>query len=191
MAGEPLAGKSLLIWHDEGFGDQIMMARLLPQLAAAELTWAVMPPLLRLFRQFCPTVSRVGEVSGRFDYWVPAMSLPARIGLTLEMLPAAPYLSALRSRPARGRVGVMGAVDPRQGTAASTSSCPGPTRRLSAPWPENSAYDLPNVRQESDSVLPAAFQQSRLDELNRRSAAGSAIEPRFGGKPEGPSLTHC
>jgi hypothetical protein len=114
--GEPLAGKSLLIWHDEGFGDQIMMARLLPQLAAAELTWAVMPPLLRLFPQLCPTVSRVGEVSGRFDYWVPAMSLPARIGLTLEMLPAAPYLSAPRARPSPGRIGVMGATDLRQGT---------------------------------------------------------------------------
>jgi tetratricopeptide (TPR) repeat protein len=116
--GEPLAGKSLLVWHDEGFGDQIMMARLLPRLAAAAegVTWALMPPLLRLFDQLCPTVSRLGEVPGRYDYWVPAMSLPARLGLTLQTLPSAPYLAAGQAASAGARIGVIGSCDPRQGT---------------------------------------------------------------------------
>ena len=113
--GEPLDGKSLLVWHDEGFGDQIMMARLLPRLAAERVSWAVMPPLLRLFSQLCPTLSRVGHLSGRFDYWVPAMSLPARVGVTLQSLPSAPYLSAA-PRPSGGRIGVIGSCDPRPGS---------------------------------------------------------------------------
>jgi len=111
--GEPLDGKSLLVWHDEGLGDQIMMARLLPRLPAELLTWAVMPPLLRLFRQLCPTLSRIGEVSGRFDYWVPVMSLPARVGLTLKTLPKAPYLVSEAEQPRRGRIGVMTAAGPK------------------------------------------------------------------------------
>jgi len=117
--GEPLAGKSLLVWHDEGFGDQIMMARLLPRLGAERVTWAVMPPLIRLFGQLCPAISRIGHIEGRFDYWVPAMSLPARLGLTLGTLPTAPYLAAEPERPSRGRIGVMASTDLRQGTPRS------------------------------------------------------------------------
>jgi hypothetical protein len=114
--GEPLQGKSLLVWHDEGFGDQIMMARLLARLQAERVTWAVMPPLLRLFSQLCPTVSRIGRIEGRFDFWVPAMSLPARLAIALEDLPPPPPLAAEPRRDVAGRIGIMGSCDARQGT---------------------------------------------------------------------------
>jgi tetratricopeptide (TPR) repeat protein len=116
--GEPLAGKSLLVWHDEGYGDQFLMARFLRRLDAAHVAWAVMPPLLRLFSQLCPTISRLGHFTGRFDYWADAMALPARLRATPQDLPKPPYITAA-PRLTGARIGVIGSGDPRAGAHRS------------------------------------------------------------------------
>lgn len=104
--GEPLAGKRLLIWREQGYGDQLMMARYLPRLADADVTYVGRPELQRLLAQmpvrFVPYVD--GDLSlGAFDYWTLPMSLPARLGP--GDIPTAPYFAG--AARARGGIGVM------------------------------------------------------------------------------------
>ncbi|CAN7365661.1 hypothetical protein LJR219_002157 [Phenylobacterium sp. LjRoot219] len=102
--GEPLAGKRLLVWQEQGFGDQLQMARFVPLLDADAVSFACLAPLSRLLGQLCPTVPRLGEIPGRFDYWVSSMSLPGRLNATLDDLPPPAPLTAAPRRV--GGVGV-------------------------------------------------------------------------------------
>lgn len=80
-----LDGKRLLVYDEQGFGDTILFARFLPQMATkvGELTLVVQPPLLRLFVQgFLGIVNHKNIVlldeiprSG-FDYALALPSLP-------------------------------------------------------------------------------------------------------------------
>lgn len=114
--GEPLDGKSILVWVEQGFGDQIMLARFANQLAAqgARATLATRPPLVDLLAQMpgvaavIPVALREAVSVPRHDYWSRYFSLPYRLGVTLENLSGAPYLSAPPDRRERwgGRRGV-------------------------------------------------------------------------------------
>jgi hypothetical protein len=113
--GEDIAGKRLLVWPEQGFGDQIQFARFAPVLKArgAQVTWLCRPPLARLF-EGCLGVQVLaahGEVSFPDpDYWVMTCSLAWRLGYGPETLPNAPYLHALEKAPPLGpglRVGLM------------------------------------------------------------------------------------
>jgi tetratricopeptide (TPR) repeat protein len=76
--GEPLAGKRLLIWPEQGFGDQILAARFIPHLEAGETTLVCLPELVRLFDGLgAMVVPSVGDISvAAHDYWTLPMSLP-------------------------------------------------------------------------------------------------------------------
>lgn len=106
--GEPLAGKRLFVWREQGYGDQIMLARFLPLLDAARVTYAGPPALQRLFEglpvDYVPVTER--WTAGPQDYWTLPFSLPLRLGCTPENLPPPPYLTA-PPRQAGGRIGVM------------------------------------------------------------------------------------
>ena len=100
--GEPVAGRSILVWVEQGYGDQIMLARFAAALAdrGAGVTLACRPPLARLFESLrgVRTVLAV-PVGGtthapRHDLWTRYFSIPGRLGTTLADLPAAPYLAA-------------------------------------------------------------------------------------------------
>ena len=103
--GEPLAGKRLLVWPEQGHGDQLQFCRYLAlvreQHRPARLTCAVSAPMLEL----------LGDLSGadqvialrdaaaalpHHDYWVPMLSLPLFCGTTLDSIPGGdtPYLHA-------------------------------------------------------------------------------------------------
>lgn len=105
--GEPLAGKSILVWPEQGFGDQIQFARFAPMLKAmgAEVTLAAPPELMALFgglgvRLIAQTPQPPpGLVT---DFWTLLLSIPARLGTTLETLPKPPYLAAPADRRDRG-----------------------------------------------------------------------------------------
>ncbi|MBF0295227.1 MAG: tetratricopeptide repeat protein [Magnetococcales bacterium] len=94
--GEDLAGKSLLVLPEQGFGDQIQFCRYLPLLSglgAARVTVACLPPLMALFSGL-EGVERVVEVDVRYpdhDYWVFLLSLPQRFATTPTGIP---YLRA-------------------------------------------------------------------------------------------------
>lgn len=105
--GEPLAGQRLLVIGEQGFGDQILMARFLPALGAAAITYAGPPELARLFSPLRVDYLRTTEAKTRpeADFWLFSMSLAARMGATLETLPGAPYLTG--HGPPRGGIGVV------------------------------------------------------------------------------------
>ena len=96
--GEDLQGRRLLVVREQGLGDQIQFARFLPELAArgAETILLCDPPLEGLMAGLSHQI--VGAAGGQAypaaDLWVLQMSLPLRLGLTLEGLSGAPYLAA-------------------------------------------------------------------------------------------------
>ncbi|THD58928.1 tetratricopeptide repeat-containing glycosyltransferase family protein [Phenylobacterium sp.] len=108
--GEPVEGRSVLVWVEQGFGDKIQMARFvnsLKALGAARVTLACNPPLAHLFTTLAGADKLITVATGQsvevqnHDCWTRYFSLPARLGVTLETLPTAPYLSAPPDRLAR------------------------------------------------------------------------------------------
>ena len=101
--GEPLAGRRLFIWPEQGFGDQILAARFIPLLEAAQVTFVCSRQLADLFAQLSATVvPRAGDISvPPHDYWSVPLSLPRWVGRT----PREPYLRA-EPRPSAGRIGI-------------------------------------------------------------------------------------
>jgi tetratricopeptide (TPR) repeat protein len=114
--GEPLAGKSLLVWREQGYGDQIMMARFLPRLGAARITYVGLPALARLFGglpvDYHATAADADYAAEPHDYWTLPLSIAGRLGIDRpDQLPAAPYLSG--APDARGaRIGVAWRGEP-------------------------------------------------------------------------------
>ncbi|HEC90044.1 MAG TPA: glycosyltransferase family 41 protein [Alphaproteobacteria bacterium] len=94
--GEDLKGKRLLLWAEQGFGDAIQFARFAALTAArgAEVVVECPKPLVRLFETLTcvAAVTEPGLDDGDFDFQAPLMSLPLTLGVTLETIPAAPYL---------------------------------------------------------------------------------------------------
>ena len=108
--GEPLAGRAILVWVEQGFGDKIQMARFAASLkarGAARVTLGCPPPLTHLFTtlagadELVTVAVRQSVQVKTHDLWTRYLSLPNRLGVTLETLPNAPYLSAPADR--RGR----------------------------------------------------------------------------------------
>src|SRR6185369_3546469 len=94
--GEPLAGKRLFIWREQGYGDQIMMARFLSRLAAASVSYAGPPALQRLFSRLPAEFIAVGAEGikvSQYDYWTLPLSLPHWLGVTPETAASPPYLT--------------------------------------------------------------------------------------------------
>ena len=126
--GEPLAGKSISVWAEQGYGDSLQFCRYLPmlkRLGAAKVTVVVQPGLRRLFERIdgvdaCIEMS--GQAVAHHDYGCAMLSLPHWMGTTLETIPASmPYLDVPRAcrtqwrgRLPHGRkIGLVWAGDPR------------------------------------------------------------------------------
>lgn len=121
--GEDLEGRRLLIWPEQGLGDEIQMARYARLLGGArEIVLACSPPLARLFGQLGVTVFPIveGAPTPRADLWVRSFSLPARLETTLETIPPAPYLRAPPG-PKTGGVGFVWRGNPEHPNDARRS----------------------------------------------------------------------
>ncbi|HEX7749310.1 MAG TPA: tetratricopeptide repeat-containing glycosyltransferase family protein [Bordetella sp.] len=97
--GEPLAGKRLVIFADDGYGDSLQFVRYVPMALArgAHVTLFVPSPLFRLLRASLPGIEVVDRLleTAAFDFQVPMRSLPGLFGTTLQTIPAStPYLLA-------------------------------------------------------------------------------------------------
>jgi ADP-heptose:LPS heptosyltransferase len=122
--GEPLAGKSVLIWVEQGFGDQIQFARFANEMkarGAAKITLACRPALARLFTTLRGVDEVMSVATGAnvavapHDYWSRYFSLPEHLRITLQNLPSAPYLSVPPGTLApvpQGRVGLAWRASP-------------------------------------------------------------------------------
>jgi hypothetical protein len=97
--GEDIAGKTILLHSEQGFGDTLQFCRYAPLVAArsARVILEVEPPLAALMR----TLSGPSQVIAKgsplppFDVHCPLMSLPLACGTVLDTVPAeTPYLKA-------------------------------------------------------------------------------------------------
>lgn len=108
--GEPLAGKTIFLHDEQGFGDALQFARFVKNVAdqGAKIFLECQPQLARLFQQL-PGVARVlprGTKVEGVDYWAPLLSVPGILGLGVEDLAAdRPYLKAVSEPKARIEAG--------------------------------------------------------------------------------------
>jgi Flp pilus assembly protein TadD len=132
--GERFDGKRLLLWPEQGLGDQIQFARFIPRVKALGGTVAVVcsAPLVELFRANCPDADEVvalGEAFAPVDLQLPIMSVPhvLKLGAALDA-ECVPYVratgemspaleAALPAQPATSarklRVGIAWAGQPK------------------------------------------------------------------------------
>jgi len=97
-----LAGKTLLLHAEQGFGDTIMMARYVRSVAkrGARIIFEVpheLAPLLTAFEDVAQVVVS-GQTLPAVDLQCPLMSLPGALGTTVETIPReVPYLAVPRA----------------------------------------------------------------------------------------------
>jgi tetratricopeptide (TPR) repeat protein len=91
--GEPLAGRTLLIYAEQGLGDMIQFSRFLP-LVAGRVVFEVPGRMIRVLSGLPHAVPAVaaGTSLPPFDLVCPLMSLPLRLGASIEA--SQPSLSA-------------------------------------------------------------------------------------------------
>ena len=140
--GEPIEGKRLLLYAEQGLGDAIQFCRYVPLAVArgAKVILQVHAPLERLMRSLAPVraglveLARLAEEPPPFDLECPLMSLPAVFGTTVETVPwTGAYLGPESTQNEHGadvvlpqthrglRVGVNWAGNPRYKADAQRS----------------------------------------------------------------------
>lgn len=111
-AGEPLAGKTILVLADQGLGDQVMFSSCLPDLlregaarTIVEVNGRMSKTIARSFPA-CEVISSRQDNSfdwvralGQIDYFIPIGDLPQRFRRRLEDFPA--HRGFLQADPAR------------------------------------------------------------------------------------------
>jgi hypothetical protein len=123
--GEPLAGRRILLWGEQGAGDGIQFARYAPlvQSAGGEVILEVLPHLERLMSWMEGGYRMVNALATgvEFDVHCPMMSLPERFGTELASIPPcarfavpADLRAKWRARPRTERmaVGLVWAANP-------------------------------------------------------------------------------
>ncbi len=101
--GEPLQGKRLLLYAEQGFGDALQFVRFVRVAArmGARVILGVYAPVAALFSMMDekPMIVRHGEAVPNCDYHAPIMSMPYILGLDEKTIPSdTPYLRADEAR---------------------------------------------------------------------------------------------
>jgi tetratricopeptide (TPR) repeat protein len=124
---EPLAGRTILLHAEQGYGDAIQFVRYAPLVAArgAKVILEVPPPLTALFSRTAGVALVIGRGATlpEFDCHCPLVGLPLAFKTRLATIPAAvPYLSAAQDRvikwqqrlppPRKRRIGIAWAGNP-------------------------------------------------------------------------------
>jgi Flp pilus assembly protein TadD len=119
--GEPLAGKTLLVWGEQGMGDLLQCCRYIPLLAervhaqGGRVVWNSFPQmgalLVRSLGSHVDDYSAGGgvETLPRFDYEIPLLSVPLVLGTLDDTLArTVPYLRADAAASASWRARLAG-----------------------------------------------------------------------------------
>lgn len=89
--GEDIRGKTILVVGEQGHGDCIQFSRFIFNLhdMGAQVKLQVTDGLIPLLNQsdIIKQTGRYTDDMGEFDYWVPIMSIPGILGITLSNLP--------------------------------------------------------------------------------------------------------
>lgn len=104
--GQDFAGKALLVYPEQGFGDAILTARFISAVRArgGRVIFECKPELRRLFHGLAG-VDRLSAPGERIDVdlAVPAMSLPGLLGVSLDTVPPSPRPRVPSAAVARAR----------------------------------------------------------------------------------------
>ncbi|MFM0487372.1 tetratricopeptide repeat protein [Paraburkholderia graminis] len=103
--GEPLAGKTLFVWGEQGHGDALQFVRFVPAIAefvkqqGGKLVYCCFSNLQALFvRSLGGAIETVIAHNQRplpaFDFHLPVGTLPLMLGVRPDNLPPEPYLKA-------------------------------------------------------------------------------------------------
>ncbi len=154
--GEDIAGRTILLHAEQGYGDSIQMLRYLPLVKArgARVVLEIPDSLMPLLGAHGDdvTVLNKGTPLPPFDLHCPLMSLPLAFGTTLDSVPAeVPYLAAPAER-ARAHGGAAAAIG-------------GPTRRPRL------------VRQAEPQERPQSQHRARAPEVPDRGAGHGLRQP--------------
>ena len=110
--GQDLKDKTILVCGEQGHGDNIQFIRFVGDLTARGAKVVVqvnenLAPLFNSIKQISQIVS-FGQALPEFDYWVPIMSIPGVIGVTLENLSYSQYYLTADSGLARSWAEILG-----------------------------------------------------------------------------------
>lgn len=120
LGGVPVAGRTLLLHAEQGFGDTLQFCRYAAAVRAlgARVVLQVQPELKGLLGSLAGVdeLLAVGEPLPEFDLQCPLLSLPLALGTELDTIPAAPaYLGAPPDLTARWRDRLRDVPGPRVG----------------------------------------------------------------------------
>jgi tetratricopeptide (TPR) repeat protein len=123
--GEPLGGRRLLVWTEQGFGDSLMMLRYLPLLEERGAGQVIVLCERALDRVACSIIEMTIGVScaqklpaDGFDLHCPIMSLPFLFDTTLDTIPErVPYIAVPRHLVAAWSARMSPHEKPRVGLA--------------------------------------------------------------------------
>jgi Tfp pilus assembly protein PilF len=134
-AGQDIAGKTILLHAEQGFGDTLQFLRYVPMVLAegARVVVEVQPELKRLVEVWAREMDGVmviaaGEMRPAFDFHTPLMSLPPAFGTTLETVPAPVRLLPAVTEARRGGETL------RVGLAWAGNRAHARDRERSVPW---------------------------------------------------------
>jgi hypothetical protein len=124
LGQQDLAGKTILLYAEQGLGDTLQFVRYVPLVAArgARVILEVQKPLLKLMQTLAggAQVLAKGDPLPDFDFHCPLLSLPLAFKTTLATIPApGAYLSSDPAREQEWRAMLGPARGPRVGLAWS------------------------------------------------------------------------
>jgi tetratricopeptide (TPR) repeat protein len=174
--GEPLEGRTLLLFAEYGLGDALHFVRYLPMVTGkgGRIILQVQPALATLLRQL-PDVTVIprGEALPPFDLQLPLLSLPRIFGTTLDTIPAdIPYLhpdhaklsrwQAALDHETRLKVGVVWAGNPKhKGDRQRSLSAEAVLPRLVMPGVQ--LYSVQKEPRPEDGAVLAALGDDVID----------------------------
>jgi tetratricopeptide (TPR) repeat protein len=172
---EPLAGKTILVYADQGLGDTLQFCRYIPVLEAmgAHVLFEVQPVLKRLLGSLAMrgTLIGRGEPLPDFDLHIPLLSLPLALGTDIDTIPGGvPYLKV---NPA-----------PRRSWGERLAALPG--FKVGLNWQGNPEAEKLSALEARSFPLAAAAALARVPDvklvsLQKGPAAGQCTEVEFGG----------